>query len=225
MLQLHLFASVQEQVSEHETDLRQVQEKKQQVRWAKPPTAAEMLASRIKLKERLMQLPENEFVKQRPRDTFIYLAEPSSTATMTGKKKRKVIRLGPFQCFGLNGMPLKDREYVLDIMIQNPTYGYHVDLWSGGQQAQAKPKRTVSEATKLKMRKRNAMKRNIKRFGMLADQFIRSEYEQKGWAWGKADDQLWAEEKSKASQPKAKQKKKRKIKKRSTDNDQFLTKL
>jgi hypothetical protein len=71
------------------------------------------------------------------------------------------------------------------------------------------------------MSKRNAMKRVIKRYGMLADQFIAREYQTKGWQWTAEDDGLWAQEQAKAAKPAA-PKKKRKQKGVNRDNDELL---
>lgn len=79
------------------------------------------------------------------------------------------------------------------------------------------PARVMPEATKIILRKRRAMKRILKAYGFLADQFIPQEYTRKGWEWGPDDDRLWAEENQKAF--KAKKIKKKKSTRRNTDND------
>ncbi|MBF2055080.1 MAG: hypothetical protein IGS03_16650 [Candidatus Sericytochromatia bacterium] len=78
----------------------------------------------------------------------------------------------------------------------------------------------LPESTKIIIRKRNAMKRHLRDYGMLADQFIGQEYERKTWLWGHDDDRLWQEEKAKWLKPKPKRK--RGGARRKTDNDEYL---
>ncbi len=149
---------------------------------AEPLTYDELLQAKLRLKAKYMDLeryPESEHAKQTPRDQYVILAEINSVEIMAGKRKRKAIRLGPFHSTSIMSMGRTDREQVLDAIIAHPTYGYYIDVFANAERDQ--PKRKLSKAQRLLMSKRNAMKRVIKRYGMLADQFIAREYQAKGW--------------------------------------------
>lgn len=58
-----------------------------------------------------------------------------------------------------------------------------------------KPRRQMPEHKKVILRKRNAMKRVLKTWGLFAPGQIKDEYRRKGWVdWDESDDKLWAEE-------------------------------
>lgn len=70
-----------------------------------------------------------------------------------------------------------------------------------------KKRREMPEHKKVILRKRNAMKRILKRWGLFAPDQIREEYQRKGWSeWGELDEKLWAEELKKWNTVKKKRK-------------------
>jgi len=81
-----------------------------------------------------------------------------------------------------------------------------------------KPRRQMSEAAKLGMRKINAMRRAIKKYGWFAPEFLAEEYQRKGWTWGTEDDALWI----RANLPPKKGALAQVRVRRKNDNDDFL---
>lgn len=185
--------------------------------WATPPTKEEMLTARQALMEELLDLdkhPVNQFSLTRPRECFVLLAPTGPLAN------GNPVKLGPYHSNNLSSWPLADRIELFNAWLKVPHYGLVIRVLTD-EIASEEKKRVMPEKTKLKIRKRNAMKRVLKQYGMFADQFIGAEYERKDWhEWTEADEQLWAEEKAKAFT--VKKKKKRKAKGRSTDNDALL---
>lgn len=126
------------------------------------------------------------------------------------------IQLHIAQLFGLAFFPVGNRED------QVPSYMRAARaLTTECAPARSRgPRGPLPEATKIIIRKRNAMKRHLRDYGLLADQFIGQEYERKNWAWGHEDERLWQEEKAKWVKPKPKRK--RGGGRRKTDNDEYL---
>ena len=94
-------------------------------------------------------------------------------------------------------------------------YGLHVNLWFDAQ-----PRRQLPEATKIRIRKLNAMRRFLKRYGFTARHFLDELYAARGWTWAEEDDQLFAR-----AQLPPKQSKVQKLKRaarRKSENDALL---
>lgn len=81
-----------------------------------------------------------------------------------------------------------------------------------------KPRRQLSDEAKLRVRKINAMRRSIKKYGWFAPEFLADEYLRKGWTWGVEDDALWV----RANLPPKKGALAKVRAKRKSDNDDYL---
>lgn len=156
----------------------------------------------------VMQKPDaSEHTKARPRDSWVLLGDGNP---YTPNPRR--FRLGPYQTQFVEGLPLADRAEVVAFMQANPGLSLLVDLAS-----EDKPKRQMPEATKQRIRLLNLMRRCLKKYGMFAEEFARTEVEQRGLPW---DDAAW----QKAQKPpKASKVKQAKAAKRKTDNDDLMT--
>lgn len=97
------------------------------------------------------------------------------------------------------------------------SYGLCFDPLAG---VELKPRRQLPEATKVKIRKLNAHRRFLKRYGFTARHFLDELYTQRGWTWTAEDDAIWERAQKPPKASKVKQLKQ--AARRKTDNDEFL---
>lgn len=160
--------------------------------------------------ETVMEKPENEFVKSKPRDSYVILAQGNPYHPV---QERHV--LGPYQTHYIDALPLADRAEVIAFWRQHPHLSHCVDVMGAG--SEEKPRKQMSEEAKRGIRLLNLMRRCVKKYGMLAEEFARAEVDERGMEWS---DATWerANLPPKASNVKAKRQARRK-----SDNDELLS--
>jgi hypothetical protein len=160
----------------------------------------------------LMDLPEAApRIFALPRDSYILLFDHEVLAQAAGRKPRRFV-LGPYPTFEPRCLPLADRAEVFAALTRHP--GLKFSYFRTGETE--KPVKRLTDAQRQQRALLNLMRRNLKRYGLLAEEMARREVEAKGWDW---DDARW----QRAQQPpKPGRLKKLKQAKRKTENDELL---
>lgn len=132
------------------------------------------------------------------------------------RPEMKTVEVGRFRSQFVENLTIEERAVIRDTCRSINAKGFWPTPGIRTSVDEA-PRKEMSEESKVRLRKGNAIRRALKKYGWFAREFLVEEYQRKGWTWGTEDDEIW----EKAQEIKSKAKKSKKTK-RKTDNDDLI---